>query len=91
MTTNRRALIEQDRLIASSDLSVAAKLSELEIANAAFEMRLDDLIEHLHDIKASKGNVRVLRPDLNAGTMRLGDIHVQKRDDSFDEWAVSIY
>lgn len=58
---------------------------------ARFEMRLDDLIAHLSEIRKDHGNVKVLKEHLNSGSLHLANIHVQKRNDSFNEWAVSIY
>lgn len=58
---------------------------------AQFEMRIDDLISHLTEIREWKGNIKVLQKDLNSGTLRLVNVHVQKRNDSNDEWVLSIY
>lgn len=70
-------------------------LSDFSKANdalyARFEMRIDDLIEHLQEIKNDKGNIKILKEDLYAGTMHLSNIHLQKRKDTNDEWIVSLY
>ncbi len=56
-----------------------------------FEMRLDDLIEHLIEIREEKGNIKVLKEQLYSGTLSLANIHVQQRNDSDDQWVVAIY
>ena len=56
-----------------------------------FEMRLDDLIEHLIEIREEKGNIKVLKEQLYSGTLSLANIHVQQRNDSDAQWVVAIY
>lgn len=58
---------------------------------AQFEMRIDDLISHLTEIRERQGNIKVLQEDLNSGTLHLVNVHVQKRNDSNDEWVLAIY
>lgn len=59
---------------------------------ARFEMRIEDLIECLQEIKKDKGNIRVLQEKLYSGTLHLVNLHVQQRNDTDDnEWILSIY
>lgn len=90
-TPNIQSFLDRQQQIAASDLAPEDKLRALETLHTEFDMRLSDLIAHLQEVQAQKGNLRVLRPDLGAGSMRLVDIHVQQRDDTPNEWVVSIY
>lgn len=58
---------------------------------ARFEMRLNDLILHLQEIKEKKGNIKVLKENLYDGTMHLSNIHLQQRKDSDGQFVISIY
>lgn len=58
---------------------------------ARFDMRVDDLISHLQEIKEKKGNIKVLKENLYEGTLHLSNIHLQQRNDSENEWVISIY
>ena len=56
-----------------------------------FEMRIEDLISHLLEIKERHGNIKVLKPELNSGTLHLVNLHVQQRNDTDGEWVLSVY
>lgn len=72
-------------------LSLEELSEEANLLYSRFEMRVQDLIDHLEDIKNQKGNIKVLKEELNSGTLHLVNIHLQQRNDTNNEWVVSIY
>lgn len=74
-----------------ADLSYQEFSKEVEQLYSRFEMRIEDLITHLTEIREKHGNIKVLKEDLNAGTLHLVNLHVQQRNDSDGNWVLSIY
>lgn len=74
-------------------LSLQEFSEEADILYSRFQMHIDDLIDHLQEIKNHKGNLKVLKEDFNFGTLHLLNVHVQQLNDSDSdsEWFVSIY
>lgn len=81
-----KTLWEKRDSLSSEDFS-----KEADRLYARFEMRIEDLISHLLEIRERHGNIKVLKEEINAGTLHLVNIHVQQRNDTDGEWVLSIY
>lgn len=83
---NLKNLWKKRNNLSSEDFS-----KEADNLYARFEMRIEDLISHLLEIREQHGNIKVLKEELNSGTLHLVNIHVQQRNDTDGEWVLSIY
>ncbi|KVW77429.1 hypothetical protein [Burkholderia ubonensis] len=80
---NLAALLDGQQTISKSNAPIDEKLQRLRELQSQFEMRIDDLIASLNEIRARKGNIRVLRPnqeDQNI-SMQPVDMHLRMLDD----------